>query len=34
MIDGFLAKMKDQDVADPQALYARAQELVAEIETN
>lgn len=33
MIDSFLAGMKDQGVADPQALYARAQELVAEIET-
>jgi len=33
MIDSFLNGMKDQGVADPQALYARAQELVAEIET-
>jgi len=33
MIEGFLAGMKDQGVADPQALYARTQELVAEIET-
>ena len=31
-IDSFLGGMKDQGVADPQALYARAQELVAEIE--
>ncbi|MDC0948796.1 TRAP transporter substrate-binding protein [Gammaproteobacteria bacterium] len=29
MIDGFLASMADQGVADPQALYARTQELVA-----
>lgn len=33
MIDGFLTSMSDQGVADPQALYARAQELVAQFET-
>ncbi|MEM7546493.1 MAG: TRAP transporter substrate-binding protein [Pseudomonadota bacterium] len=33
MIDGFLAGMADQGVADPQALYARAQELVAGFES-